>query len=1088
MRNLRTLLVSLSLAAAFSAGAYDFAVDGVYYNVSGTNASVTYASESYNSYSGEVTIPSTVTYGGVVYTVSSIGQDAFAYSTGLTSVTLGQNVETIGAYAFAYCTSLSSVTFGSQVSALYSGAFCGCTSLAEISLPNSLTYISTYAFRDCTALTQIVIPNSVTSIYSYAFYGCSSLESVTLSESLSYLMGYTFTGTAIKTITIPARVDSIGGAFHGCTALQTIDVPSTVNYLGEYAFQDCTSLTTVTTGDSVTVYNTGLFYNCENLTDISISSAVETIRSYAFYGCSSLVRITIPEGVSNIETYVFTGCTSLTRIYSLSATPADIDAATFRDYTYSGATLYVPIGSSSAYASATGWGEFASIVETDFSQLEDDVTYYLPGTHNGWSVTDCEYRFGETDSVTYTLKASSESLTTGTAFKVYTTGPQWLGYSGGTSCAFDTPYVLSVIDANNVSEAADNLSLAAAPSGEYVYLTLTVSGDTTYLTVSETDPGLVSEFELNGVYYTVTSQQGLTVEVAQQSSSYYTGEVVIPAYVTYKDKTYTVSGLGERAFSGCTGITSISLPATLKTIGLRAFASCTGLTEIDLPDSVNYIGEYAFLNNNITSITIPKMMETITAGAFKQSNITQCDIPNTVTAIGEGAFAMSPLAKIVIPNSVTTLGESAYYMCSSADTAIIGNSVTATGDYTFAWCTSLKTVIFGDSITDIGSRAFLQCKALTQIEIPSTVTTMEERAFWYCTNLDSIVIGSGVSTMEADVFTQCPSITAVTCLASTPPTYSGTFDDAVLESATLYVPYEAKATYAATTPWRYFTNIVEMEEVTYETTYWLSGGYNDWITSDNDAYGFTNNTDGTHTLSLDEFYGEFKIITEGGGAWYGYGTIDLDTEYTLSTSGGNISLPSASDTYTGVTFTLTDADDGSLTLKVSAQGQVSGDVTYYLVGDSPLEWSASDTYALAETGTDGVYALTISSDGLTTSTGMKVLTSTSLWLGYESYNIDYGTSYQLTTSGNNFYLNSAPSTDALTFTLTVADGAYYITVTDSGESGVSAAGSDSRQVASRKYYTASGAQVAEPADGQRSIYIVVTTYSDGSTSVTKQAR
>ena len=172
MRNLRTLLVSLSLAAAFSAGAYDFAVDGVYYNVSGTNASVTYASESYNSYSGEVTIPCTVTYGGVVYTVSSIGQDAFAYSTGLTSVTIGQNVETIGAYAFAYCTSLSSVTFGSQVSALYSGAFRGCTSLAEISLPNSLTYISTYAFRDCTALTQIVIPNSVTSISSYAFDRC----------------------------------------------------------------------------------------------------------------------------------------------------------------------------------------------------------------------------------------------------------------------------------------------------------------------------------------------------------------------------------------------------------------------------------------------------------------------------------------------------------------------------------------------------------------------------------------------------------------------------------------------------------------------------------------------------------------------------------------------------------------------------------------------------------------------------------------------------------------------------------------------------------------------------------------------------
>ena len=276
-------------------------------------------------------------------------------------------------------------------------------------------------------------------------------------------------------------------------------------------------------------------------------------------------------------------------------------------------------------------------------------------------------------------------------------------------------------------------------------------------------------------------------------------------------------------------------------------------------------------------------------------------------------------------------------------------------------------------------------------------------------------------------------------------------------------------------------------EESYDTTYWLSGGYNSWITSDNDAYGFTNNGDGTHTLKLDEFYGEFKIITEGGEAWYGYGTIDLDTEYTITTSGGNISLPSATDTYTGVTFTLNDATEGTITLKVSAEGQNTTAVTYYLVGDSPLAWSASDDYAFTAN-SDDTYVLTTASEGFTTSMGMKVLTSTSLWLGYASYNIDYGTSYELTTSGNNFYLNTAPSTDALTFTLTVNDGAYYLVVTDSGESGIDGIDEDDRTVIAEKFYTLDGAQVTEPADGGKAIYIVTRTYSDGSVETAKEVR
>lgn len=204
-------------------------------------------------------------------------------------------------------------------------------------------------------------------------------------------------------------------------------------------------------------------------------------------------------------------------------------------------------------------------------------------------------------------------------------------------------------------------------------------------------------------------------------------------------------------------------------------------------------------------------------------------------------------------------------------------------------------------------------------------------------------------------------------------------------------------------------------------TYWLSGGYNSWSTANLDAYAFTDNGDGTHTLALDEFYGEFKIITSSGGTWYGYGSIDLDTSYTLSTSGGNISLPSASDTYTGVVMTLTESD-GAILLSVSAEGTKTTEVTYYLTGDFN-SWATSDSDYEFTAGDDDTYTLTVSASDLSGSVIFKVVTSTSLWLGYGA--IDYDTAYALTTSGGNLYLSTDPTSEYVYLTLTApGDGTY----------------------------------------------------------------
>ena len=131
------------------ANAYDVYIGGIYYNLSGSTATVTYENTSYNSYSGSVSIPQTITYSGKTYSVTGIGSRAFYDCSGLTSITIPNSLTSIGEYAFYKCSSLTSIT-----------------------IPNSVTSIGKRAFQNCSGLTSVTIPNSVTSIGEHAFHAC----------------------------------------------------------------------------------------------------------------------------------------------------------------------------------------------------------------------------------------------------------------------------------------------------------------------------------------------------------------------------------------------------------------------------------------------------------------------------------------------------------------------------------------------------------------------------------------------------------------------------------------------------------------------------------------------------------------------------------------------------------------------------------------------------------------------------------------------------------------------------------------------------------------------------------------------------
>ncbi len=379
-------LILFALLGVLSARAYDFEVDGIYYNfIAGTDDQVAVTYGSSPTYTDEVVIPPIVTYSGNTYRVTSIGIYAFDGCSGLTSVTIGESVTSIGESAFYECSGLTSATIPNSVTSIGNSAFSGCSGLTSVTIPEGVTSIGDYtfyncsgltsmtipesvtsigrsAFEGCRGLTSVTIPNSVTSIGVSAFYGCSGLTSVTIPESVTSIGTSAFSGcSGLTSVTIPNGVTDIGSrVFEGCSGLKSVTIPESVTYIGSYAFNRCSGLTSVTIPESVTYIGSYAFYNCSGLTSVTIPESVTIIGACAFRNCSGLTSVTIPESVTSIESSAFRDCTSLTSVTSLPQDPPVCSFSVFSDYS---ATLFVPYGSKEAYQTAQEWSEFGTILE-----------------------------------------------------------------------------------------------------------------------------------------------------------------------------------------------------------------------------------------------------------------------------------------------------------------------------------------------------------------------------------------------------------------------------------------------------------------------------------------------------------------------------------------------------------------------------------------------------------------------------------------------------------------------------------------------------------------------------------------------------
>lgn len=304
------------------------------------------------------------------------------------------------------------------------------------------------------------------------------------------------------------------------------------------------------------------------------------------------------------------------------------------------------------------------------------------------------------------------------------------------------------------------------------------------------------DFVVNGIGYYL-NKDGKSVTVTQKIGSY-SGEVIIPNEIKYLNANLAVTSIDDRAFYDCSGLTSVTIPNSVKSIGNSAFCLCTGLTSVSIPISVKSIGSDAFSNcSGITSVTIPDSVSNIGGGAFfncssltsvifnaencedfsreifpncnltslvigegvkripsyfayNQKSITDITIPNTVTSIGESAFAgCSGLSSITIPNTVTSIGESAFAGCAGLSSITIPNNVTSIGSSAFSSCSGLSSVTIGNNLTTIGISAFNRCLSLTSVIYNAkNCDDFSQETFKDC-NLTSLVIGEDVKRLPS---------------------------------------------------------------------------------------------------------------------------------------------------------------------------------------------------------------------------------------------------------------------------------------------------------------------------------------------------
>ncbi len=791
-----------------------FSKDGIYYrivdNVLTNEVEVTSGDKQYE---GDIVIPEKITYAGVDYAVSRIGDGAFSNDDNLTSVTLHNAIHSIGYRAFHDCDGLTAMNIPGSVKEIGSEAFYGCNNitnltlaegietignrafhscrgLPNVTLPSTLTTIGYEAFTYCYALTSLTIPNSVTSIGYSLCYGDNNLSEVKLSNQLTVVPIYTFYGTALRSVDISASVQTIEEcAFYDCASLGSVTIPASVQTIKHEAFRNCRALTSISIPEGVTAIENSTFQGCKLLTTVQLPSTLTTIGESAFRDCAVMPNVTLPENLKTIGTYAFNGCTALTSVYSLAATPPTLngDGNTNAFATVMGnATLYTKSGDKEKYENANHWSSFKELTvfeNTPCAQPTFTLENFRLAMKSNTAGATIYYTTDDSEPTTQSLK--------------YTAPIPLLQNDTIRAIAVAEGYSPSVI--SDFRKADYKMDVPTASLSDDLVMTITYGGATEELAPvriyykENTDlnyywdskPWILYEGPVQLTkprYYRVMAARDGWLDSNESSTyNYYSNyRLDSPQMSWSKDETtgigtmtlsyynnksegdfyYTLDGTEPTKENGTLYTEPIQIlrNLTVKAVAWKEkhFYSEVKSREITEVSRTFYVDNIWY---RLTDNSLADEVEVTNGNIAYEGDV---DIPATVTiqgtkydvvGIGYSAFNnQDKVTSITLPASITYIGENAFYDADKLQTIDVPEKVKSIGNSAFYNCDLLATVTLHEGLESIGVTAFYSMPALKTIVIPSTVTTIGNGAFYNCTSLTSAVLPAGLKAIPETIF------------------------------------------------------------------------------------------------------------------------------------------------------------------------------------------------------------------------------------------------------------------------------------------------------------------------------------------------
>ena len=526
-------------------------------------------------------------------------------------------------------------------------AFSGCTMLESVTIPDTVTSIGDYAFQECYNLSNLTIGSGVTSIGYQTFAGCSNLDNITLPQSLRTIGNFAFTDcTSLKHINIPCNTGSFG--FQSCTSLSSVTLGSNVRAIDDNSFNTCTSLSSITIPSGVTVIYSGAFSNCTSLTSITIPNNVIEVNAGAFSNCTSLSSATIGSGVTSLPALLFSNC------YGLSSVTMYSGVTSIGRYAFENCTTLETLNLPS---------KLRTINSSAFIGCSNLLTATIPSG----VTTIGDNAFKGCGHLEYIRMTSITPPTLGSG-----------AFDDTISCPIYVPCqaLSTYLTASGWSDYADRIF--GEEQGEITCMKKVKIGFT-----DETD----FNWYCDDIAYV---DSGQTADLCKRKRKTLNDIQTV-------EIGECVTQIGDKAFSGCTMLESVTLPQSLRSIGNDAFQNCRSLSSVTIPSDVRDIGQYAFYH----------------CLALESANI---------------------------PDSVSTISMHTFRGCSSLSSVTVGSGVTRIEACAFSGCTSLSSITIPSGVTYIGQEAFAYCESLTSITLPSVITSLGNKPFYECRGLQSLTI------------------------------------------------------------------------------------------------------------------------------------------------------------------------------------------------------------------------------------------------------------------------------------------------------------------------------------------------------------